>query len=145
MSTPRGSQKKTPTSSAAQGQKSILGFFKRASDGPGTPIPARPALDKASIAAKLSKTNPTPVPSSDPVEPPSSAGPSSHIKPVDRNKENGLLTPIASATSGADPEVDFNDSDDSPVRKVSRLFTIFQHLELNHPRIGAKEGELRRV
>jgi len=122
MSTPRGSQKKTPgTSSTAKNQKSILGFFKKASDT--TQIPARPALDKASIASKLAKSEATPVPSSDPAEPPSSA-PTSH-KPADRNKENGLSTPITQATVGADTGPDFEDSDGSPVRKVS----YFSHHE----------------
>lgn len=116
MSTPRNSQKKTPASSA-KGQKSILGFFSKKAEA--SPLPARPALDKSAVA-RIAHNHPTPVPSSDPPEIQSSPAPI--VK--DRNKENGLITPLTPATNGssADQGADFDDSDDSPVRKVQLPF-----------------------
>lgn len=112
MSTPRNSQKKTPASSA-KGQKSILGFFsKKAED---SPLPTRPALEKSAVA-RIGHNHPTPVPSSDPPEIRSSPAPVTK----DRNKENGLITPITPVVRppSADQGAGFDDSDDSPVRKV---------------------------
>jgi hypothetical protein len=114
MSTPaRASQKQTPASkSSGPRQQSILGFFQKKSDQAA--IPARPALEKKpGPAVRAGHLHPTPVPSSDPPEIPKSSpsvpGP---------NKENGLLTPATNASAGADLGPEFDDSDDSPVRKV---------------------------
>jgi hypothetical protein len=114
MSTPaRASQKQTPASkSSGPRQQSILGFFQKKSDQAA--IPARPALEKKPApAVRAGLLNPTPVPSSDPPDipqsSPSAPGP---------NKENGLLTPTTNASAGADLGPEFDDSDDSPVRKV---------------------------
>jgi hypothetical protein len=126
MSTPKGSQKKTPNTASTKGkQASILGFFQKKTETGA--LPARPALGKQAPAVR---SNITPAPSSDPVEPPSSA-----IKPrvgsilagavkTSGNKENGLISPVTTADlgpstdAGAEPT---DDDDASPVRRVSNV------------------------
>ena len=120
MSTPARPPQKTPASkSSGPRQQSILGFFQKKSDQ--TSLPARPTFDKSTIAAGAAKYHPTPAPSSDPPDIPSSSAPHSS-KAGDVNKENGLLTPATNG-SAADAGPEFDDSDGSPVRKVrgSRL------------------------
>jgi DNA mismatch repair protein MSH6 len=129
MSTPaRGTQGKTPVSkSSGPRQQSILGFFQKKSDQ--TPLPSRPTFEKPGTTSDAAKYHPTPVPSSDPPEIPSSSAPQS-TKAGDLNKENGLLTP-ATNSSAADAGVEFDDSDGSPVRKVS-VVAISTMLLLSH-------------
>jgi hypothetical protein len=117
-STPKRDIKKpsSSTQSSKGQQTSILGFFQKKSDAKApvaasTPIPL--GKRKTNVSSQL-----TPAPSSDAVEPPSS----SEAAIAERNKENGLPSPVTPAEfeSGADVRAEGVDAQDysSPLRKV---------------------------
>ena len=129
MSTPNRPTKKTSSSTQSNksGQKSILGFFQKKVDA--KPVSSNPLLKKATTDAAHRFT---PAPSSDALEPPSSA--EQDTPRNGKNKENGLLTPITpdtigsradAATEGIDPNA-FS----SPIRKVSLLSISIPNLQL---------------
>jgi hypothetical protein len=120
ISTPNRPSKKNTTSSTGQSskgsqQQSILGFFQKRVDA--KPVTTNPLLKKAATDAA---NRFTPAPSSDALEPPSSA--EGELSVAGKNKENGLLTPVTPATIGskADAGIEAIDSNgfSSPIRKV---------------------------
>jgi len=135
MSTPRPSTQKKQPLSGSQGtgktQRSIMGFFQKASTNSPSPAPSTatpvPKKTPTSALSKSAFTRPqlptalTPQPSSDPAAP----EPSSPIRKVEessagKNKENGLLSPGMSSDAEANrglPEV-AGVAFSSPSRKV---------------------------
>ncbi|KAK3076463.1 hypothetical protein LTS18_012934 [Coniosporium uncinatum] len=118
---------KSKTSSQSdknKGQKSILGFFGKKPDADRTPTTTtngstKSTFTKSTPSLRTSNSNPTPAPSSDVPDPPSSIVGSSQ-ETSGKNKENGLPTPTTPASAHADGVRKEAPDKSSPSRKARK-------------------------